>query len=494
MVPLDVTIAVVPRERYSFTERSLEHLYAHTPAPFELVYVSAGAPPSIQRYLEDASKEKGFRLVSTDRFISPNEARNIAMRHVSTKYVVFLDNDALVVDSWLQRLVQCADDTDASIVGPLYLIGELEEQTIHMAGGTLHFKERDGRRIAYDEHRLVDRRLSDLAQPLERQLCDFVEFHCMLLRSDLFGRIGALDERLLSLHEHIDVAWAARNAGGSVYVEPEAVATYVPPPPLEWSDLPYFMLRWCDDWAKTSIEHFSQKWRVAATRHFGDEDSSLDLEDTAVRFARAHRRLAAGMSVPGGWSGGIESAVEQARLMIALLLSVDRDRFALALTTEDDLAVETIVDLKPAEILDRLPGAFDRAERDHLNVLIRPEPPRRPSEPVLVRASLDSKALEVVEPHAFLTLSAGPDRYEVWLAIDTSNARTASIVRRLASSAPGQPEGFSRLAGSGLFDAEQSASETSRIALRKGVAGFVTTGSELERAGVLPQLWACQIY
>ena len=49
-------------------------------------------------------------------------------------------------------------------------------------------------RIAYDEHRLGDVLLSSLSEPLRRQACDFVEFHCMLLRTDLFGRIGPLDE------------------------------------------------------------------------------------------------------------------------------------------------------------------------------------------------------------------------------------------------------------------------------------------------------------
>ena len=198
-------------------------------------------------------------------------------------------------------------------------MSEIEQQTIHMAGGTLHFKNTNGHRIAYDEHRLGDVLLSSLSEPLRRQACDFVEFHCMLLRTDLFGRIGPLDERLFSLHEHIDVGWAAREAGGQVYLEPAAVASYVPPPPFEWSDLPYFMLRWSDDWARRSLERFNSKWGVATTRHFGDEDSSVELEDTAIRWVRAHRCLATGVQIPGGWDDRPESVAAQASLMAALL-------------------------------------------------------------------------------------------------------------------------------------------------------------------------------
>ena len=498
MTTPNVTVAVVPRERFSFTERSLINLYEQTTVPFNLVYVSAGAPSPVQRYLESASDSRGFRLIGSTRPLSPNQARNLALREVSTKYVVFLDNDALVTPGWLERLVKCADDTGAWIVGPLYLIGPIEQQTIHMAGGTLHFKNHDGHRIAYDEHRLGDVSLSDLTEPLRRQTCDFVEFHCMLLRTDLFGRLGPLDEGLFSLHEHIDVAWAAREAGGAVYLEPAAVASYVPPPPFEWSDLPYFMLRWSDDWAKRTIDHFNRKWGVASTRHFGDQDSSLELEDTAIRWVRAHRCLATGLQIPGDWDDRLESAFVQARLMVALLQSVGRDSFDLALTTADDAQLDIIRGLTPEMALERLPAVMDRAERDRLNVVIRPCPPRRPSEPALVRVDLDAERLQKVEPYAFLTLRTGPERYQVWLAVDNANWRSARILRRLtsASAEPHRSTAFSRLAGSLVLEVDpvQSVGGYARSTLHRGVAGIITTGMDLENGGALAHLWSSEMY
>jgi hypothetical protein len=493
VAPLDVTVAVVPRERFSLTGRSLQNLYAHTTDPFNLVYVSAGAPSSVQRYLQDEADRRGFRLLGTSRLLSPNQARNLAMQAVSTKYVVFLDNDALVTPHWLERLVRCAEDTGAWVVGPLYLIGEIEQQTIHMAGGTLHFKEREGRRIAYDEHRLGDVDLKAVAESLQRQRCDFVEFHCMLVRTDALDQLGPLDEQLLSVHEHIDIGWAARQAGGSVYLEPSAIASYVPPPPFEWSDLPYFMLRWSDDWTKASIEHFSRKWGVATTRHFGDEDSSLELEDTAIRFARAHRRLAAGLHIPGGWNDDIDSTVVQSQLMIGLLLSVDRDRFDLTLTTGEDAQVEAATDLNAERVLEDLPALMKRAHTDRLNALIRPRSRRRLNEPALVRVDLDSETLKQVEPHGFMSLQIGPDSYQVWLAVDTSTWRSASLVRRLSSTAMSRSTTFTRLAGSPALEPD-STTHLPCVKLRKGVAGSITTGMDLDAAGVLPHLWSIQIY
>ncbi|MGH7835937.1 MAG: glycosyltransferase family 2 protein, partial [Candidatus Binatia bacterium] len=243
-----MTIIVVPRERFSHSERSLRNLYENTTVPFDLVYVSAGAPERIRRYLETEAEGKKFRLLHADRYLSPNQARNLGLREASTRYVVFLDNDALVAPRWLEALVQCAEETGAWVVGPLYLYGEFERAVIHMAGGTLRLAEQQGKRLFIDEQYLFDTALAAAPVPLSRRRCDYAEFHCMLVRTEAFGRLGELDEKLLSLHEERDFCLAVGRAGGSVCIEPKAVVTFVPPPPCDWSDVPYFMMRWSDSW------------------------------------------------------------------------------------------------------------------------------------------------------------------------------------------------------------------------------------------------------
>src|SRR5262245_29177704 len=204
MTDPQVTIVVVPRERFSHSERSLTNIYEHTACPFKLRYVSAGAPAPVLRHLEREAQRKSFQLVQAEHYLSPNRARNLGLRGVQTKYVVFLDNDALVTPGWLDALVHCAEETGAWVVGPLSLIGEIKRQTIHMAGGKLRISEDRGQRVLYDEQYLFDASLTELQAPLERRPWDYVEFHCMLVRTDAFERLGPLDEGLLSLHEHID--------------------------------------------------------------------------------------------------------------------------------------------------------------------------------------------------------------------------------------------------------------------------------------------------
>ena len=256
-----VTVAVVPRERFSETRSALERMYAVTPPPFRLVYVDGGSPRHVREYLEAQAKELGFKLIRTDHYLAPNEARNLAARAVGTKYVVFIDNDVLVTPGWLDALVTCAEETGAWVVGPLYCIGPPELETIHMASGVCHVLEENGRRVLVDRHRLVGNRLADVQGSLGREPVEMVEFHCMLVRMEALERVGPFDEALLSDREHLDFCMAVQRAGGPIYFEP-AVVTWMAPPPLAWSDLPYFLRRWSESWNRSSLEHFDRKWAL----------------------------------------------------------------------------------------------------------------------------------------------------------------------------------------------------------------------------------------
>lgn len=259
-----VTLIIVPRERFSYTRESLESIYQYTNHPFDLVYVDGNSPQEIKSYLEQQAQEKQFKLIRTEHYLAPNQARNIGLQEVKTKYVVFVDNDIHVAEGWLEKLVTCAEETEATIVCPLVCIGKNLHSKIHLAGGEarliLEVKNGKMRRKVHEKHYFVNRPVAEVQDQLQRRECEFAEFHCMLVRRDIFDQIGLLDEKFLSTREHIDFSMSVTNTGGKIYCEPDSVTTYVPDTGFAWSDLPYFMLRWSDAWEIASLEHFMQKW------------------------------------------------------------------------------------------------------------------------------------------------------------------------------------------------------------------------------------------
>jgi GT2 family glycosyltransferase len=263
-----VTIVVVPRERFSYAPKSLDSIYEHTNYPFKLVYVDGGSPAKIRRCLEEQSQLKGFELIRTNYYLSPNLARNIGLSRVETEYVVFVDNDVIVSSGWLHNLVQCADETDAAVVGPLTCISLPLHAKVHCAGGVAHVEEttnKDGqiRRRIREKQRFAERKMTDVRDRFHREQTELAEFHCMLVRTNVFEQVGLLDEGLLSTREHIDFCMMVSQVGGTIYFEPSSVITYVPGPPMEVSDIPYYMLRWSDAWELDSLRHLQQKWNLS---------------------------------------------------------------------------------------------------------------------------------------------------------------------------------------------------------------------------------------
>ncbi|MGF1482137.1 MAG: glycosyltransferase family 2 protein [Cyanophyceae cyanobacterium] len=289
-----VTLVVGPRERFSYAQKSLESIYDNTDYPFELVYVDVCSPAPVRRYLEAKAQEKQFQILDTDYYISPNQARNLGLRYVlertDSDYVVFIENDVVVKRGWLTKLVECAEETGAAVVGPLTCIGQPEHQVIHNAGGKSYIltEVKNGktkRRIRQSAY-LTGRAVADVTEQLHRTQCDYVEFHCMLVRTAIFEQIGLLDEGMLATREHIDFCFVVTQAGGTIYSEREAYVTtdtlgiasnqtglqawfgYLQIPDFQWSDLPYFMVRWSDAWDLASLHHLRDKWKLSEDKYF----------------------------------------------------------------------------------------------------------------------------------------------------------------------------------------------------------------------------------
>ena len=319
-----VTLIVVPRERFSYSRQSLESIYKDTDYPFELVYVDVCTPSHIQRYLEEQAQQKQFKLIRTPYYISPNQARNVGLRHVmanvKSKYVVFIDNDVLVSPGWLRKLVECAEETGATVAGPLTCIGKPEQKVIHNAGGENQIvtKVKNGKtkRFLKQKAYLTGRRVVDVQDQLHRIQCDYVEFHCMLVRTEIFERIGLLDEGMLATREHIDLCMMINQAGGTIYSEREsvittdtlgigtnqeglkAVAGTFQIPGFEWSDLPYFMLRWNDAWDLASLHHLRDKWNLSENKYFQKRYKGLGSRRRELLVKPLVRRLTFGQNSP----------------------------------------------------------------------------------------------------------------------------------------------------------------------------------------------------
>jgi hypothetical protein len=135
------------------------------------------------------------------------------------------------------------------------------EPRIHMAGGTLTRVETPAGIALHERHERLNAPLADRAKTTCGP-CDFLEYHCVLVRTDFLRSVGGLSEDIVCVHEHIDIALAAKAAGHAVILEPAASVIQHAYAPFELADLPFHRWRWHRDAADSSLVAFCRKWNV----------------------------------------------------------------------------------------------------------------------------------------------------------------------------------------------------------------------------------------
>ena len=288
------TIAVVPRESYSGTPKMLDALVAHTPQPRRVVVVDGGSPRSVLRQLERLASACDFTLIHREAASTSNEARNQAMRHVTTEYVCFVDNDTFVNDGWLAGLERCADETGAWLVAPAVLWGRRDRWEIHYAGGSCRIVSDSGARRLEEHNPYMHRPVAALAE-LSRAPTEYVETHCLLARVEALQRVGPFDEALIAAREHTTLSLQVSALGGGIWLEPSVVVRYPWPKRNTLADYRFYLPRWSDDWAERSFRRFNERWALSDLAiddvYFqGHLDRRLEVRDDPGNDLRARSR------------------------------------------------------------------------------------------------------------------------------------------------------------------------------------------------------------
>jgi GT2 family glycosyltransferase len=260
IMPPSITVVSVPREQFGRARLSLQSILDASAPDAPIIYVDGNSPLDLAR--DVAAIRPGVTVIRRDHYLSGNVARNLALAQVRTRYVMFVDNDVQVWPGSIDALVKCAEDTGAWIVGPLYCIGAPGGRQVHAAYTKVRIVEEHGRRHLRELKTNVGEPADKVRALIGRRPTDEVEFHCLLARTELFDTLGPLDEGFRAAYDHVDLCLSVRKANQPIFLETAATVTYVPPPPIALSDLPFFLLRWSEEWYRSSLRHLCEKWQL----------------------------------------------------------------------------------------------------------------------------------------------------------------------------------------------------------------------------------------
>ena len=145
------------------------------------------------------------------------ESCNTGAKLAKGRYLLFLNNDTVVYDSWLDTLINVFENyPDAGLVGSklIYPNNQLQE-----AGGII-FSDASGWNYG---------RLGNPEEPQYNHVreVDYCSGASILISKELFEELGRFDERYKpAYYEDTDLAFAVRNIGKQVYYQPASVVTH----------------------------------------------------------------------------------------------------------------------------------------------------------------------------------------------------------------------------------------------------------------------------
>lgn len=172
-------------------------------------------------------------------------------------------------------------------------------ETVHFAGGESHiWVDHKGRKRLREKMYKQGQKVKELLPKLQRTETELAEFHCVLVRRNIFDKIGFLDEALMNTKEHLDFCMTVREQGEKVFFEPSCLVTYTFGEPLEWTDLHYYMLRWSNAWTLSSLHRLRDKWQLSEDGYFTSKYKKLGWRRKMTFIAPIIFRLTFGLYSP----------------------------------------------------------------------------------------------------------------------------------------------------------------------------------------------------
>ena len=174
-----VTIVILARNCLSYTAQCIESIQEYTEVPYRILVVDNASSDNTVAWLRVRDEILHIENTANLGFAAGS---NVAMEIMHTPYFVLLNNDVIVTQGWLKKMIRLIDkDKDLMLLGPMSnnVSGPQripESPYLDMKG--MHSFARDWAQLGADRiqefHRIV--------------------FFCALFKQEVLNKVGYLDE------------------------------------------------------------------------------------------------------------------------------------------------------------------------------------------------------------------------------------------------------------------------------------------------------------
>lgn len=238
------SIIMLTFNQLPLTKDTLDSLEEHTSLPYELIIVDNGSEDGTVDFLKKYSgKKENVKCIYNPENLAFSKANNQGMRIARGEYILLLNNDVILTDGWLKKLLRCMESSEhTGAVGPCTNIAS-GPQKVNPGYSSLEGLSNYAAAFSLKHAgRWVD--------------CHRLNAFCFLIRRSVIEQVGMLDERFgPGGFEDYDYCLRIRQGGFKIMLAGDTYVHHIggqgyEPNKLNYNDLRYvnkhiFIEKWC---------------------------------------------------------------------------------------------------------------------------------------------------------------------------------------------------------------------------------------------------------
>jgi GT2 family glycosyltransferase len=227
------SIVIISAERGPDTARCVETIYANTPEPFEIILSDAGSSKeTIDTIAALEAKYRNLHVIYNKESTGTTGQRNQGAYYAKGAYLIFMDNDVLVLSHWLKHLQRAAElHKEIAMVGAKLL--QTDAETVYYCGCHTITLEKEGRVYGIGlnkEGPMANLKKADMLVTQSGEV-PWYTTTALLVKRQAFFAIGGFDDisdgkGIFIANEDKDLSLSIRKGGYKIYYCADAEAIH----------------------------------------------------------------------------------------------------------------------------------------------------------------------------------------------------------------------------------------------------------------------------
>ncbi len=215
---MKVSIIIPVFNKLEYTKKCIDALYRVTPKfLFELIVVNNGSKDGTKEYLDSLSaKVENVKVIHNMSNLGFAKACNQGARIAKGNYLLFLNNDTIPLEGWLEELIKTAEEEEkVGVVGSKLLFpdGKIQHAGVEVCDYLLPITP----------FHIYYREPADIPEANIKKEYPAVTGACMLTPKWLFDELGGFDEGFLNGFEDVDYCFRVKEKGYRIIYNPKSV-------------------------------------------------------------------------------------------------------------------------------------------------------------------------------------------------------------------------------------------------------------------------------